>query len=217
MTSIYSSPSHLSQNLNNPMLYHRSYRYRQHLFVPAVVLALALTLPASFVAHAQSEIPPSSDRAPDAISPAPVETQPGARSLDLLEELGLSDEQLLEIMSLRREARANRRGKREALRQAQQQLEQLLAGTASAEEVRSQFEQVQELRQQIATEQFENLMAIREVLEPEQRSLLQERMGHRRNRWRSGRGRWYRDRWNQRGLRDRQGDNGPSEPGLVDE
>ena len=146
----------------------------------------------------------------------PPEPQPGEPSLDLLTELELSDEQLLEIISLRRNARANWREQHEPLRQAQQQLEEMLAGTAPVEEVRSQFKRVQELRQQIATEQFENLIAIREVLEPEQRSLLRERMGQRRNRWRSRRERWrqgwwHRGRWHQRGLSNRQ------EPGLPGE
>ena len=172
------------------MRYYHKHHCRQ-LNLLAAALALAVALP----------LMPLSTQAQPEVNPDNPSARGVESGLDLLIELGLSDEQLLEIMSLRRQSRAAHQDRREELRQAQQQLQDLLAGTAPEEEVRSQFERVQSMRQELASEQFEHLMAIREVLEPEQRSMLTHRLGGRRDRWR----RWRRGgRWN-RGVDERGG------------
>ncbi|MEM9567180.1 MAG: Spy/CpxP family protein refolding chaperone [Cyanobacteria bacterium P01_E01_bin.34] len=143
---------------------------RKHtLSLSVAALAVAVALP-FFPARAQNDVAPE----------FPPERQEQMRR-DALRELDLSDEQLEQIQALREEARADRRERREELRQEQQALAELLGGTASEGEVRSQFEQVQELRQDLANDQFENILAMREILEPGQRSMLVESMGRRRD------------------------------------
>ena len=53
------------------------------------------------------------------------------------------------------------------------ELDELIAsGDAPASEIRTQYEEVESLRQQISELQFERQMAIREILRPEQRAPL---------------------------------------------
>ncbi|MEL7085631.1 MAG: Spy/CpxP family protein refolding chaperone [Cyanobacteria bacterium P01_A01_bin.3] len=146
---------------------------RKHtLSLSVAALAVAIALP-FLPARAQDNIPPE----------FPPEQQEQMQR-DALRELDLSDEQLEQIRALREEAQADRRERREELRLEQQALAELLGGTASEDEVRSQFEQVQTLRQDLANDQFENILAMREILEPEQRSMLVENLGRRRDGWR---------------------------------
>ena len=149
-----------------------TFQCKQKLYLSAAALAVAVALPL-IPARAQDDIAPE----------LPPQQQEQIRR-EALMELDLSDEQLQEIRALREEARATHRERRRQLRQEQQALEELLGSTASEEEVRSQFEQVQSLRQELASDQFENIMAMREILEPEQRSLLVENLGRRRDGWR---------------------------------
>ncbi|MGK7913390.1 MAG: Spy/CpxP family protein refolding chaperone [Synechococcus sp.] len=145
---------------------------KQTLALSVAALAIAVTLP-FLPARAQE----------DSTFRFPSERQ-GQMRRDALRELDLSDEQLEQIRALREQAQANHHDRRQELRQEQQTLAELLGGTASEEEVRSQFEQLQALRQELATDQFENMLAMRDILEPEQRSMLVENLGRRRNSWR---------------------------------
>ncbi len=62
-----------------------------------------------------------------------------------------------------------------------------MAGTASEGEIRTQNGTVQQLQEQIATACFESMIAMREVLTPEQReefaSMMQERHQNTQERW----------------------------------
>ena len=145
-------------------------KHTLYLSVASVAVALALPL---LPARAQEDI------APEFLSQRREQIR-----REILMELDLSDEQLQQIRALREDVQADRYERRQELRQEQQALVNLLGGTAPEEEVRSQFEQVQALRQELAAEQFENMMAMREILEPEQRSMLVENLGRRRNSWR---------------------------------
>lgn len=66
------------------------------------------------------------------------------------------------------------------MRQAQQELINLLAGNASREQIRSKYNQIRGLRQQLTDAEFENTLAIRDVLTPEQRQKFIELMFKRR-------------------------------------
>ena len=146
---------------------------RKHkLYVSAAAVAVAVALP-FLPARAQEDINPE----------FPSERREQIRR-EILMELDLSDEQLQQIRALREDVQADRYERLQELRQEQQALADLLGGTAPQEEVRSQFEQVQALRQELANDQFENMLAMREILEPDQRSVLVESLGRRRNRWR---------------------------------
>jgi Spy/CpxP family protein refolding chaperone len=70
--------------------------------------------------------------------------------------------------------------RRQAVRQARQQLETMMAGTANASQMREKYRQIIGLRQQLEQAQFESTLAMREVLTPEQRSQLAQMMQQRR-------------------------------------
>jgi Spy/CpxP family protein refolding chaperone len=67
-----------------------------------------------------------------------------------------------------------------------------MAGNASADEIRAKHRQVQELRQQMEEVSFESMLAMREVLTPEQRSqfarLIEQRRANFRNQMENRRG-----------------------------
>ncbi|BAY11230.1 Spy/CpxP family protein refolding chaperone [Calothrix sp. NIES-2098] len=86
-----------------------------------------------------------------------------------LQELNLTSQQIQQIKTIRSQSQNQIKPKREAVQQAQQELRDLLAGQASKEQVRTKYNQLKVLRQQLADAQFENTLAIREILSPEQR------------------------------------------------
>jgi Spy/CpxP family protein refolding chaperone len=55
------------------------------------------------------------------------------------------------------------------LHSAQQELVNMMVGTDAAEVIRSQQQQVVQFRQELGELRFENMLAIREILTPEQR------------------------------------------------
>ncbi|WP_071590741.1 Spy/CpxP family protein refolding chaperone [Synechococcus sp. PCC 7336] len=146
---------------------------------------------------------------PFAVSPASVRAQPqfdGAR-MPLLEELDLAPEQRQQIRAIWQDARADFLDRRAELQAERETLQGLLAGTAPVEDIRPQFDRVQTLRQEMATLYFENLLAIRELLTPEQRTLLSDRLSQHRGR----------DRRRGGGHRSFEGDRFGQPPGLQDD
>jgi Spy/CpxP family protein refolding chaperone len=66
-----------------------------------------------------------------------------------------------------------------ALRQAQLELGQMLAGDASVDSLRQKHQQVETLKQRVANLRFESLLEMREVLTPEQRRQVAENLQNR--------------------------------------
>ena len=86
-----------------------------------------------------------------------------------LQDLNLTPQQLQQIKVLRNQSKDKIIQKRQAVRQAQQELEALIAGAAPSYQVRNKYNQLKTLKQQLADTQFENTLAIREILNVEQR------------------------------------------------
>ena len=86
-----------------------------------------------------------------------------------LQDLNLTPQQLQQIKVLRNQSKDQITQKRQAVRQAQQELEALIAGAAPSSQVRNKYNQLKTLKQQLADTQFENTLAIREILNVEQR------------------------------------------------
>ncbi|MBN3926399.1 Spy/CpxP family protein refolding chaperone [Nostoc sp. NMS4] len=86
-----------------------------------------------------------------------------------LQELNLTSQQIQQIKTIRSQSQNQIKPKRQAVQQAQQELHDLLAGKTSTEQVRTKYNQLKILRQQLADTQFENTLAIREILSLEQR------------------------------------------------
>jgi periplasmic protein CpxP/Spy len=102
----------------------------------------------------------------------------------VLQQLNLSTQQLQQIKTIRERNSSEIRSSRQRLRQLQQEMQGLMAGTAPSDQVRSKFNELQSLKQQVAKLQFEQMLAMREVLTPQQRTQLAEaikqRQGNRR-------------------------------------
>jgi Spy/CpxP family protein refolding chaperone len=103
----------------------------------------------------------------------------GARRGAILEQLDLSPEQIEQFQQLRQSRRTESEAKRTELLAEQSTLRKLLAGTASEQQIRTQFERVQSLRHEFGQQQFESILAIRQVLTPEQRQELAAELGDR--------------------------------------
>ena len=98
----------------------------------------------------------------------------------LVKELNLSPEQVQRLQKLRADSQGKNRERRQALLVAKQDLSQLLGSNAPADQIRQKRQQVQSLQREIADTNFENTLAIREILKPEQRVKLQQLMEQRR-------------------------------------
>jgi periplasmic protein CpxP/Spy len=98
----------------------------------------------------------------------------------LAKELNLSTDQIQRLQKLRQDSKGKTKERRLALRTAKQELTQLLQGTATSDQIRQKRQQVQTLQREVSDLNFENTLAIREILLPEQRVKLQQIMQERR-------------------------------------
>jgi periplasmic protein CpxP/Spy len=105
---------------------------------------------------------------------------PSGNLNNLAQELNLSREQIQKLQQLRKNAQGKNKERRQTLQVAKQELNQLIQGNASANQVRQKRQQVQSLQREIADTNFENTLAIREILTPEQRVKLQQVIEQRR-------------------------------------
>lgn len=96
-----------------------------------------------------------------------------------LQDLNLTSEQLRQIETIHGRYKNQLTEKRQAMQQARQQLRDVMASDAPADQVRQQFTQVKTLKQQLVDTHFESMLAIREVLTLEQRQKLADRMQER--------------------------------------
>lgn len=104
----------------------------------------------------------------------------GDRAERLIEELDLTAAQVEQIRGIRQNAVENMQTLHSDLWAERETLHDLMAGTATAAELRTQHETIQTLHRQVADQRFENMLAVREVLTPEQRVELSELMEQRR-------------------------------------
>jgi Spy/CpxP family protein refolding chaperone len=101
-----------------------------------------------------------------------------------LTELNLTPEQTQKVRAVRRQYKDAIAQQRQASRQADQELRNLMKGSATTEQIRQQYGQVKTLRAQLADTEFESFLATREILTVEQRQKFAERMETRRKRFR---------------------------------
>ena len=132
--------------------------------------------------------------------PNPVEPQtiaqnqrpnrPGGKEGGMFDKLNLSADQKQKMQAVRDRYKDQVSQRMQAVRQARQELETMMAGTANASQMREKHRQIIGLRQQLEEVQFESTLAMREVLTPEQRSqlaqLMQQRRQTARNRMQNG-------------------------------
>jgi periplasmic protein CpxP/Spy len=92
----------------------------------------------------------------------------------LVKELNLSPDQIRRLQQLRAASKDKNRERRQALQTAKQELSTLLQGNATSDQIRQKRQQVQSLQREVSDSNFENTLAIREILTPEQRVKLQQ-------------------------------------------
>lgn len=98
----------------------------------------------------------------------------------LAKELNLSADQIQRLQKMRLDSKGKTKERRLALRTAKQELTQLMQSNASSAQIRQKRQQVQSLQREVSDVNFENTLAIREILTPEQRIKLQQLMQQRR-------------------------------------
>lgn len=130
------------------------------------ILAFILT-PANALAEF-NPIPPQSQA-------QRIETYTPPDPSQIVEELGLTEEQIAQLNQIRRQFTPLIEPLYEEWNEAQQELETLIVSAdASETQVRQKYDDVEGLRSQISQLQFERRMAIREILKPEQRLPFEE-------------------------------------------
>jgi Spy/CpxP family protein refolding chaperone len=126
--------------------------------------------------------------------PSPQVSQPVAQVPDdmpgpdrggWLRDLNLTSEQLQKIQQIRSQRKGQLAEQRQTMRQAMQELRQLMAGNAPTEQIRQKYNEVRTLRMKLADAQFNDLLSIREVLTPEQRRKFADHMQRRRENWKN--------------------------------
>ena len=110
----------------------------------------------------------------------------------LMQELDLTPEQQQNLQAIRAQYKDQINQRQQDLRQASQELRSLMISDADTNQIRAKHQQVQQLRQQLEELNFESMLAMREVLTPEQRrefgQLMEQRRGEDRNQGRNRRG-----------------------------
>jgi len=88
--------------------------------------------------------------------------------------LNLTPEQTTQIDQIKEQGKQAKAGKREEFQAARAQMQTLMAGDTSEDELRTQHRVLQDLRQEMSEARFENKLKIRQVLTPEQRTKMAE-------------------------------------------
>lgn len=109
---------------------------------------------------------PGGDRGPDMDRTPPM--------LRFADQLGLSDTQRSEIEAIHSQAQTDSEAMRTQVQAAREQMHSLMSSDASDAELRQRHDQMQALQQQMGDRRFETMLAIRNVLTPEQRAQMQE-------------------------------------------
>lgn len=91
-------------------------------------------------------------------------------------ELNLTTQQQADIKAIRDQEKTGSEGLRQQMKTAHDQLETLMSGNASDAQIRSQYQQVQQIKQQLGDRRFDTMLKIRNVLTPEQRTKAAELM-----------------------------------------
>jgi Spy/CpxP family protein refolding chaperone len=101
----------------------------------------------------------------------------------LKKELGLTPEQAQKMQAIFDRDKPQIQQRVQTMKQTQRELRNLMAGSASQEEVRAKYRQVESLRQEVDRLRFDSMLAVREILTLEQRKKMAERMDRRRGRF----------------------------------
>jgi periplasmic protein CpxP/Spy len=150
------------------------------LSILSLALAITTSTPGAIISPAKATPTPSTYLAQTEPQPVPRSRERRARRADnLLEQLNLTDAQKRQIAAIRQKYQGQMKQLREALRSDRQELESLMAGNATNEQIRTKHQEIERSRQKLSDLRFQSLLEMRQVLTPDQRSkfarLMQER------------------------------------------
>jgi protein CpxP len=117
-----------------------------------------------------AELPDSLDKLADRTN------SPDLPSGKILKQLNLTPEQLQKLKAVRDRDLSRMRELAQQLREANKELRDLLAGTEGSDVIRAKHTQVMSLQQELQNKHFERMLAMRDILTPQQRSQLNEIM-----------------------------------------
>ncbi|NEO33536.1 MAG: Spy/CpxP family protein refolding chaperone [Symploca sp. SIO3C6] len=100
-----------------------------------------------------------------------------------LQELDLSAEQSERIQAIREQSRQEMESRYQQMQEAREQMQSLMTGNASREQLRQQHQRLQNLRQELGNQRFETMLDIREILTPQQRVQMAELAQQHRGNW----------------------------------
>ncbi len=104
----------------------------------------------------------------------------------IFQQLNLTDEQTEKILGIRQQNQQEIRQNIQDLRNAQEELNQMITGTDTDNQLRQKHDRVLQLRRELAELQFNTILKIREVLNPDQlqqwSKLMQQRRESLKNR-----------------------------------
>ncbi len=99
---------------------------------------------------------------------------PDFSKMPFMEELNLSEAQREKIKALHESNRPQFEKDREAMHQAKTRFDEAMDGDGSPDEIRKRFHALQKARDAMMSFGFEQALAVREILTPEQRKKFQE-------------------------------------------
>lgn len=111
----------------------------------------------------------------------PTTSQPKQRQPKLMDQLNLNPNQKQKLKAIHEQYKDKISQNKQAVRQANKELRDLLASTATVDQIRSKHDQVQGLRQDLEKLTFASMLETREVLTPEQRVQFAQLMERRQN------------------------------------
>lgn len=141
--------------------------------------------PQSVETHKQLESPNNLAELPDSGDKFAANS-PDMPSGKVLKQLNLTPEQLQKLKAVRDRDQTQMRELGQKLRQVNKELQDLLAGTEGSDVIRAKHKQVMELQQELQNKHFERMLAMRDILTPQQRSQLKDIMQKNRDRMREG-------------------------------
>lgn len=113
----------------------------------------------------------------------------------LLEQLNLSEPQKQQISSIRQKYRGQIEQLQEETMEAQKELFDMMAGTQPISDIRTKRDEAANLREELGNLRFESMLEMREILTPQQRSLVAQKLQQRRENWRSRFGERFNRNW----------------------
>jgi Spy/CpxP family protein refolding chaperone len=122
----------------------------------------------------------SPDKSPDKLAELPdsadkfAANSPDMPSGKVLKQLNLTSEQLQKLKAVRDRDQPQMRELGQKLRQANKELQDLLAGTEGSDVIRAKHKQVIGLQQELRNKHFERMLAMRDILNLQQRSQLKD-------------------------------------------